>query len=105
MDNVTKLDATKGKFLLIFAYLFAGLAALAVRLQLASGMGFDFLGVYDAPNSPQFRHWCGVAVFLCWGLAALLTLYCLLRLRGMLSLVAWGCPIFALIAVWLTMVV
>lgn len=86
------------------AYFLVAAGAVAIRLQLASGFGFDFLGLWRPPNSEDFRRMCGVAALSALTLAALFVLFVALRGRGVPRIAVAICPAFAFLLFWLMLV-
>jgi hypothetical protein len=88
----------------VSAYLLVAVGAIALRLQMASMFGFDFLGGWRPSNTNDFRQVCSIAFLLASGLAIVLVVFAAIRGRGPLRIAAISCPIFAFVLFWLLIV-
>lgn len=87
------------------AYCLVVAGAVAVRLQMASGFGFEFLGFWKPPNSPAFQEACGISSLTMLGMAAALVVFVLIRGQRLSREAAAMCPFVAVVLYWLVSVV
>jgi hypothetical protein len=78
---------------IILSYILIVTAAVFLRLQLASGFGFDVLG-WLPPNTEEFRRTCGIAIICTLVLAAIPNSFVWARGKGTNRAMAVGSPLF-----------
>jgi len=89
----------------ILAYALVSAGAMFLRIQLASGFGFKVFGLWQPPNSNQFRQVVGLLSISMLVLAAVLVVFVWIRFRGRPQAAATICPCYACVLYWLTVVV
>ena len=81
----------------ILAYILIVTGAVFLRLQLASGFGFDVFGWWP-PNTEEFRRTCGIAIVCTLALAAIPTGFVSAKGRGKSRAMAVASPLFVVLS-------